>query len=444
MRAEREDAGKHRVKLSVEVTPDDAKPLMDLAYRHLAEQVNVPGFRKGKVPRRVIDSQLGRGAILREFLDHALPTFYVQALREHELAPIADPEFDDLEFEDPEGTGLRFTATVDIRPRLDLEEGDYKGLRLERPAPEVSDREVDEQLERLRDRFAELESIGRPARRGDYVVVDLRSYVHEEEIPELSGQDVLYEVGSEALVPELDKEVDGARRGDILKLNAKLPEAIGERGGQEVSISVIVKEVKAKKLPDLDDEFAKTASEFDTLEELREDVRKRLGTLHEARADAALRDAALQRLTAAVEDVDLPDRLVDSETESRVESARQRAEEQGATLEQVLQASGVEELQFRSDARAHAIRAIRADLALEGVARAEGIRVADEELDRVVEALAKQVGRSAKDVRKQLEASGQMNTVAGDIIRDKALDLVVQNAEVVTEGAETTESGRKG
>ncbi|MGH2684119.1 MAG: trigger factor, partial [Actinomycetota bacterium] len=194
MRADREDAGKHRVKLAVEVTPEEAKPIMDLAYRHLAEQVNVPGFRKGKVPRRVIDSQLGRGAILREFLDHALPTFYVRALREHELAPIADPEFDDLQFEDPEAAGLRFTATVDVRPRLDLEEGDYKGLRLERPAPEVSDRDVDEQLETLRDRFAELESIGRPARRGDYAVVDLRSYVHEEEIPELSGQDVLYEV----------------------------------------------------------------------------------------------------------------------------------------------------------------------------------------------------------------------------------------------------------
>jgi trigger factor len=275
------------------------------------------------------------------------------------------------------------------------------------------------------------------------VVIDLHSYVHDQEVPEVSGQDILYEVGSESYVPELDTELDGARRGDILKLNAKLPEAFGERGGEEVSISVIVKEVKAKRLPELDDDFAKTASEFDTLDELREDVRKRLGQLKEAQADAAIRDEALRALTEKVADVDLPERLVDRETESRVASARQRAEQQGVTLEDVLRASNVEELQFRADARAHATRAIRADLALEGVARAEEIQVTDEDLDKVVEALATQVGQSAKDVRKQLESSGQMNAVAGDIIRDKALELVVRHAEVVGEGAETAQTERK-
>jgi trigger factor len=443
MQAEREDLDTHRVKLRVEAAPEEIQPILDLAYRHLAEQVNIPGFRKGKVPRRIIDSQVGREAVLRELLDHALPTFYVRALREHDLAPIDDPEFDDLEVEDPEGTGIRFSAIVEVRPRLDLQEADYRGLRIERPTAAVSDAEVDEQLDTLRDRFAELDSVGRPARRGDYVVIDLRSYVHDQEVPEVSGQDILYEVGSESYVPELDTELDGARRGDILKLNAKLPEAFGERGGEEVSISVIVKEVKAKRLPELDDDFAKTASEFDTLDELREDVRKRLGQLKEAQADAAIRDEALRALTEKVADVDLPERLVDRETESRVASARQRAEQQGVTLEDVLRASNVEELQFRADARAHATRAIRADLALEGVARAEEIQVTDEDLDKVVDALATQVGQSAKDVRKQLESSGQMNAVAGDIIRDKALELVVRHADVGGEGAETAQTERK-
>ena len=443
MQVEREDIGAHRVKLTVTVGPEETKPVLEVAYRHLAEQVSVPGFRKGKVPRQVIDTQVGRGAVLREFLDHGLPTFYVRALREEELAPIADPEFDDLDIDKPE-EGIRFSAIVDVRPRLDLQDGDYKGLRVERPKVQVSDAEVDEQLDALRERFAELDAIGRPARRGDYVVADLRSSIQDQEVPEMSGQDLLYEVGSEALVPELDKELDGARPGDILKVNATLPEQFGERAGQSIGISVIVKEVKAKRLPELNDEFAKTASEYDTLDELREDVRKRYGTVKEARADAAIRDAALRALTTVVEGVELPERLVDQETESRVESARQQAEQQGATLEQVLRASGVEELQFRSDARSHAIRAIRADLALEGVARAEGIKVTDEDIDRVVQALSRQVGRSEKDVRRQLESSGQMNTVAGDIIRDKALDLVVQHADVVDEGAEpATESERK-
>jgi trigger factor len=297
----------------------------------------------------------------------------------------------------------------------------------------------------LRERFAQLEVVGRPARRGDFVVADIRSYVHDKEIPEVSGQDVLYEVGTEALVPELDKELDGARPGDILKLNATLPERFGELAGQEVSLSVIVKEVKAKRLPELDEEFARTASEFDTLDALKADIREKLGELKQARADAAVRDAALQTLAGKVDDIELPDRLIDQETESRVSAVRRRAEQQGSSLEAVLQAGGVEELQFRSDARAHALRAIRADLALEGVARAENIQVSDEDLDNVVQAIAKDVGRSPKEVRRQLESTGQMTAVAGDIIRDRALDLVVQHAEVVSEGVEASEaSERKG
>jgi trigger factor len=414
--------------------------VLDLAYQHVAERVSIPGFRKGKVPRKIIDQQVGREPVMQEFLEHALPTFYIRAVREHELAPISDPEFEDVEFDDPEGAGLRFSATVDVRPRVELSESDYKGLRIERPAAEVSESEVDENLERLRERFAELDVVGRNARQGDFVVADIRSYVHDKELPEVSGQDVLYEVGSEALVPELDKELDGARPGDILKLNATLPERFGDLSGQEVSLSVIVKEVKTKRLPELDAEFARTTSEFDTLEELKDDIRVKVGELKKAQGDAALRDAALEALVAKVQDVELPEQLIDRESESRVNAVRERAERQGSTLDAVLQAGGVDELEFRADARSHALRAIRADLALEGVARAEEIRVTDEDLDKVVEAIAKDVGRSAKDVRKQLESSGQMTSVAGDIIRDRALDLVVQHAEVVGgDASETSE-----
>ncbi|MGH2711766.1 MAG: trigger factor [Actinomycetota bacterium] len=443
MQTKLEDVAKHRVKLIVEVEPGETKPVMDLAYSHLAEQVSIPGFRKGKVPRKIIDQQIGHEAVLREFLEHALPTFYIRAVREHELAPISDPEFEDVEFEELETKGLRFSATVEVRPRIDFEESDYKGLTIERPAVRVSQAEVDEQLERLRERFAELEVVGRPAQKGDFVVADIRSYVHDQEIPEVSGQDVLYEVGSEALVPELDKELEGAKPGDILKLNAKLPDGLGEHGGQEVSLSVIVKEVKTKRLPALDEEFAKTASEFDTLEALKADLKVKLGALKEAQSDAAVRDLALQELAKQVEDIELPDLLVDQETESRVRAVRERAERQGSTLEEVLRAGGVEELEFRADARAHALRAIRADLALEGVARAEEIRVSEEDLDKVVEAIAKDVGRGVKEVRKQLESGGQMTAVAGDIIRDRALDLVVKHAEVVSGGDETSEASER-
>jgi trigger factor len=425
-----EEVAKHRVRLRIEVDPAEAKPIMDMAYRHVAGSVNIPGFRKGKVPRKVVDAQIGRGAVLKEFLEHGLEEFYLRALREHQLAPIADPEFDDVDVGDVENAGFRFSATVDVRPRLVFEESDYKGVRVERPPAEVYEREVDEQLERLRERFTELEVIGHPARRGDYVMADIRAYIHEQEVPEASGQDVLYEVGSQALVPELDAELEGKRKGDILKLNARLPERFGDRAGQEVSLQVLVKEVKAKKLPPLDDDFARTSSEFDSLEELREDIRTKLAGLKEAAVDAAIRDRALEALTARV-DAEVPDRLVDRETESRVRRATERAERQGTTLEAVLQASDVDELQFRSDARAHAIRAIRADLALEAVARAEGIQVTKEDLDRVIGELAKELGRDVRQVRRSLESSGQITSLASDIIRGRALDLVVEHAEVV-------------
>jgi trigger factor len=440
MQTSLETVDKHRIKLTVEVPSEETTPVLDLAYRHLAEQVSVPGFRKGKVPRKIIDAQAGRGAVLQEFLDHALPTFYLQAVREHSLAPIADPEFDDVDVSDVESSGLRFTAEVEVRPRVELAEADYKGIRIDRPVVEVSEREVDEQLDRLRERFAELESVGRPAARGDYVVADIRATMGgQDEVPELSGQGVLYEVGSGGLVPELDSELDGTRPGGIHKVGAKLPERFGDRAGQDVVFSVLVKEVKAKKLAPLDDEFAKTASEFDSLEALRADVRAKLADLMEAQADARLRDEALRVLASKVEDVELPDRLVDAETEARVDSARRRAERQGVTLEQFLEAADVEELRFRSDARSHAIRAIRADLALEAVARAEDLTVSDEDLDGVVKALAEDVGRSPKDVRRQLEATGQITSLAGDIIRDRALNLVVEHAEVARADSEQTE-----
>jgi trigger factor len=432
-----EEAGKHRVKLSVDIPAAETGPVLDLAYRHLAGSVNVPGFRKGKVPRRVIEAQLGEGAVLREFLDHALPDFYLRAIREHELAPVGEPEFDDLDVRDVEKDGLRFTATVEIRPRLEFTEDDYKGLRLDRPTAEVTERELDEQLDRLRERFAELDSVGHPARRGDFLVADIKATAGGEELPDLGGQGVLYEVGSESFGAEFDQELEGTRPGGIHKVTTTVPEPSGEGAGREVSFSVLVKEVKAKRLPSLDEEFARTASEFDTLEELREDVRTKLTSLKEAQSEASLRDEALRVLAQKAADVEIPESLVDRETESRVESARGRMERQGATLERFLEATQTTELEFRSDARNHAVRAIRADLALEAVARAEGLVVSDDDLDRVVEALAKDVDRPVKEVRRQLEASGQMTSLAGDIIRDRALNLVVEHAEVVTEGRDS-------
>ncbi len=427
-----EETDKHVVRLSVEVPSEEFSRDLDKAYRKVAGEVRIPGFRKGKVPKQIIDARVGREAVLQEFVKDFLPTYYVRALREHDLAPIAEPDIDLESFED--GSPLRFTATVEIRPRLSLEPEQYRGITVETPPTEPTEVEIDEYLDRLRDRFAELEVVSRPARKGDYVLADVRASVHGEEVPEASRPGFLTEVGKEELLPELDSELEGKRKGEILKFNATLPEGFGERAGNEVTFQVLVKEVKAKTLPPLDDEFAKTASEFDTLEELRNDIRTKLAALKEAESKAILRDLVLQRIIESL-DVDIPERLVDAETESRIERAKDRAERAGTTLDDALAAQGWDELRFRSDARAHAVRAIKADLVLEAVARAEGVQVTREDLDRETEGLAQAMGRDVKEVRRILERSGQVTSLAGDIIRSKALDLLVEAADVGNEGA---------
>ncbi|MDP8955738.1 MAG: trigger factor [Actinomycetota bacterium] len=432
MQSTLEATDKHVVRLSVEVPPDEFSRDLDKAYRKVAGEVRIPGFRKGKVPKQIIDARVGREAVLQEFVRDFLPTYYVQALREHDLAPIAEPDIDLESLED--GSPLRFTATVEIRPRLSLQPDQYRGVKVEMPPTDATEVEIDEYLDRLRDRFAELEVVSRPARKGDYVLADVRASVHGQEVPEASRLGFLTEVGKEELAPELDKELEGKRKGEILKFNATLPEAFGERAGSEVTFQVLVKEVKAKTLPALDDEFAKTASEFDTLEELRNDIRNKLGALKDAESKAILRDLVLQKIIESV-DVDIPDRLVDAETESRIERAKDRAERAGTTLDDALAAQGWDELRFRSDARAHAIRAIKADLVLEAVARSEGTQVTREDLEREIEDLARTMGRDAKEVRRILERSGQVTSLAGDIIRSKALDLLVEAADVGNGGA---------
>jgi trigger factor len=430
MQTTMEETRPHTVRLQVEVPPEEFKRDLDRAYRHVAGEVKIPGFRKGKAPRQVIDKMVGREHVLEHFIKDSLPSYYVMAIREHDLAPISEPEIDLDQLE--EGKPLKFTATVEIRPRLELEPEQYRGIAVTAPSAEPTDREIEDYVDRLRDRFAELDTVSRPARTGDYVLADVRATVHDQEIPEATRVGFFTEVGSEELVPELDREIEGKRTGEIVKFNAALPAQFGDRAGTEVTFQALVKDVKAKNLPAADDEFAKTASEFDTLDELKADLRTKLGEMKKAEVEHAVRELVLAKAVEAVQ-VDLPERMVDEETQSRIEGSRERLERAGMSLEQALEAQGFDELRFRSDTRAHATRAIVADLVLEAVARREGLEVGAEDLDREIAATAARIGREPKELRRLLERSGQIGTLAGDIIRSKALDFLVESADVTTE-----------
>ncbi len=418
----------HTVKLTIEVPEEEFGKDLDRTYRAIANQIKIPGFRKGKVPKQIIDTQIGKDAILEEFVNSSVPSYFRKAVAEEDLAPITDPDIDVQQLEP--GKPFVFSATVEVRPRLSFEESDYTGISVTKPSVEVSDEEIDDWLERLRERFSELEPVGRPVQEGDFVTVDLTVTKGGEKVEQASREDYLYFVGSGEVGEKLDVELVGAKPGAILKVSDALPERFGEElGGAAVEISVLVKDVKARKLPALDDDFAKTASEFDTIPQLRDDLRERLTEVKEREADAALRDLVLQAMIDKV-DVDLPESLIDEETDHRIHHARDQAERMGVGLEKMLELQGWDEARLRADSREHAIRAIKSDLVLEGIARNASLEVTAEEIGAEIAVLAQAYDREPKAVAKDLERTGQVVTLAGDIIRTKALDLLVERADV--------------
>lgn len=414
-----------RLRLLIEVQPDELAPLYERTMKRLAGEVNIPGFRKGKVPKSVLESRVGPDTLKEEFLRDALPALYVQAASAEEVRPITLPEIDVTSYE--QGAPLSFTATVEVRPEVTLPE--YKGIEVERPSNKPTDEEINEQLERLRDRFGTLEPVGRNAVKGDYVTIDLQAYQHDQKIDQASAQDLVYEVGSASIVPELDTELEGKRAGDILKFNVVLPERFGDLAGKEVSFSVIVKDVQAKRLPALDDEFAKTASEFDTLDELKAEIVKRLETVKDLQAESEVRTRVLEDLVDRC-DLPLPESIVQAEITSRVNRLGRELEQAGMTLDKYLEATKTNRDELLGVYREAAEKAAAADLILEAVANAEGIEVSEEEIEQEIQGLAEAMDVPVERLDKDLREADRVDVLAGDILRRKALDFLVEHAEI--------------
>jgi trigger factor len=418
----------HTVKLTIEVPTEQFDKDLDRTYRAIANEIKIPGFRKGKVPKQIIDTQIGRDAIFEQFVQTSVPAYFRQAVSDEDLAPITDPDIDVQQLEP--GQPFLFTATVEVRPRLSFEEADYTGISITKPPIEVTGEEIEDWIERLRERFSELEPVGRPVQQGDFVTIDLTVTKGGQKVEQASREDYLYAVGSGEVGDKLDVELAGAKPGAILKVADSLPERFGEElAGAAVDITVLLKDVKARRLPELDDEFAKTASEFDTLAQLRDDLRERLTEVKEREATSALRDLALEAMIEKV-DVDIPQSLIEEETDHRIHHARDQAERMGIGLEKMLELQGWDEARLREDSRQHAIRAITSDLVLEGIARSASLDVTAEEIGAEIAVLAQAYGREPKAVAKDLERSGQVVTLAGDIIRSKSLDLLVERADI--------------
>ena len=421
MRATAQSLEDNKVKLSVEVDEAEFDKAVNDAFRKMAREVRVPGFRPGKVPRRLLEARLGTGALRQEAFRESLPDFYARALEDADVDAIAAPE---IEITAGQESGpVVFDAVVPVRPVVNVP--GYQGLQVTMDPATVTDEDVDRQVDRLRDQFGELTAVSRPARDGDHVTIDVKGYRHQQTIDGLTTDDLLYEVGSGSIVPELDEHLRGAKPGDIFRFNAQVD-------GEEVSLQILVKEVKEKILPEVTDEWASDASEFDTVEELREDTRRRLSELKRVQAQMALRDKAVQALSELV-DEDMPEVLIEQEMERRLHDLSHRLESQGVTLGQYLEATGMDQDQLLAELRQASEQAVRADLALRAVAEAESIEVSDSDVDSELDSLAERLGQRPDQLRRQLEQAERMPELRSDIRRGKAFNWLVDHVELVDE-----------
>lgn len=412
-----------RVRLAVEVPFDELKPSLDKAYASIAKQVRVPGFRPGKAPARIIDQRVGRAAVLDEAVQDALPKAYSEAVRDNDVRALGQPEIELTRFDD--GESLAFTAEVDVRPQVTLPA--YDGLAVDVDDAVVAEDDIDEQVAAMRERFAVLKATDRPVADGDYVSIDLKATVDGEEVPGGSTTGLSYEVGSESMMPGLDEALVGASAGDTREFSTEL--VAGEFAGRTADISVTVRSVKEKELPELDDEFASTASEFDTLDEFRADVRERIQRVKVLEQGGQARDKVLMALLEAT-DVPLPESAVNSEVEWRTHDIGHQLENAGLDLDTYLTSEGQSKEEFEAEIRTNAETAVKTQLVLDAIADAEELGVSDAELTERVITQAQQYGVSPQEFAQQLTQGGNLPALVADVRRSKALATVMERATV--------------
>lgn len=412
-----------RAKLTVEVPFEELKPSLDAAYKAIAQQINIPGFRRGKVPPMVIDRQVGRGAVLDQAINEALPKAYVEALRENELEPLAQPDIEVTRLEDNDL--VEFTAEVDIKPKVELP--DYDGLEATVEDVEVTDEDVEEQVTALRERFGTLTDVERAAADGDFVVIDLKAVQDGEVVEgaEISGTS--YQVGRGGMIEGLDEALVGMSAGEETTFSSQL--VGGDLVGQDVEVQVKVTQVQEQELPELDDEFAQLASEFDTVDELVADVRARLGNGKRLEQAAAARDAVLEALLEKVS-IPLPESLVADELNARRQNIEQQLMMAGITMTKYLEDEGQTQEEFEADLDRRVRDAVAAQFLLDEIAKKEEFGVDQQELSQHLVRRAQQSGQDPQSFANHMFEHNHIPELVQEILRGKALATIVEAAVV--------------
>ncbi|CCO07661.1 trigger factor [Desulforamulus hydrothermalis] len=429
MKATAERIEKNTVLLEVEVETEKVEQAMQQAYRNIVKKVNIPGFRKGKAPRALVERFVGKETLFGEAAEIIVPEAYMQALEETKTEPIDRPKIDIVQGEP--GKPLIFKATVEVKPEVTL--GEYKGIEVKRPSTEVSDEDVQAELARLQNRYAKLVTVEEgEVQKDDITIIDFAGYVDGEAFPGGTAENYSLTIGSGAFIPGFEDQLIGAKVGEEKEVNVTFPQEYHaeDLAGKPATFKVTVKEIKRKELAPLDDEFAKDVSEFDTLEELKSDIRNKLKEAAEARAKSAVENGVVEAV-AANASVEIPAAMIEQKVDEMLNSVGQRLAQQGINLDQYFQFTNTSLADMRQRMKPDAEKTVKNELVLDAVARAENIQVSEEEINQEIRKIADYVKQDAEIVRKTLELQGELGHISQDIARRKAVSFLVENASIV-------------
>lgn len=412
-----------RVKLTVNVPFDELKGDFDKAYAAIAQQVTIPGFRKGKAPRQLIDARFGRGPVLEQVVNDVVPSKYEAAVLEEGLTVLGQPDLQITKIED--GEEIEFTAEMDIRPEIEIP--DFSAIKVEVPALEISDEAVDEALDDLRARFSELKDTKRKLKTGDYAIIDLETFINDEKVEDASTVGLSYEVGSDDLFKGLDTALRGMKTDEDGEFTTTI--AHGEHKDEEATVKVHVQQTKERKLPELDEEFVQMASQFDTVEELREDTKKRVEETKKTEQAAAIRDEVLKQALEQAS-FELPQGVVEEQVHAQLHQLLGQMAHDDAALNSVLEAQGTTREEFDKDQREAAEQAVRTQLFLDALAEQEEPEVSQQELTDHIMFTAQSYGMDPNQFIQQISQAGQIGNLFADVRRGKALATAICRTQV--------------
>jgi len=433
MKASWEVLEKNQGVLSVEVDAERVKGALDQAFKKVVQKVNVPGFRKGKVPRGIFESRFGAESLYQDAIDILLPDAYTQAVKETGIQPVDRPEIDVEQF--GKGQPFVFKAKVTVKPEVKL--GDYKGLEVPAAEAEVTEEELNAELERLQQRHAELTVIDEgTAEKGDIAIIDFDGYVDGEPFEGGKSERYSLELGSGSFIPGFEDQVIGMGTGDFKDVEVTFPESYHAENlaGKSAVFKVKLHEIKRKNLPALDDEFAKDVSEFDTLEEYKQDLAKTLKSRKEKEQESKREAAVVEQASAAAE-VDIPSAMIQSEVDYMLRDFENRLRMQGMNLDLYYQFSGQDEAALREQMKGDAEKRVRNNLVLEAIAKAEGIEVSEEELSEELESLSKQYNRPAAELRDIFERNGNLDSLKEELSLRKTIKFLLENSKTAAASA---------